>query len=70
MLEKLNGTNINYFKVDINSQQNKALICFILLKDINNCLSYDINSNSFSSFYNCNNNLCKKKFYSLKLLRK
>ena len=64
---EINIPNVNFFKVDINSEKNKALICFILLKGLNTCLSYDINTKSFSSNYICNNNLCKKRLYSLKV---
>ena len=58
-------SNIKYFKTNINSSQDKVLICSILLDNSNFCFGYDINKNEFTTIFNCNGNFCKDKFYSL-----
>ena len=58
-------SNVNYFKTNINSDNSKVFICFILTTGDNYCLYYDINEDSFSSNYSCNENICKNKYYGL-----
>ena len=65
--KKIEISNINFFKVDINSDQNKALICCNSLNDLNFCFNYDKNKNSFSSNYYCNDNICNNKYYGFKV---
>ena len=65
--KNLKYTNVNYLKTDINSDNSKALICFILSTGENYCFSYDINADSFSSDYKCDENICKNEYYGLKV---
>ena len=60
-------SNVNYFKTNINSDNSKVFICFILTTGDNYCLYYDINEDSFSSNYSCNENICKNKYYGLQV---
>ena len=62
------NTNVNYLKTDINSDNSKALICFILSTGENYCFSYDINTDSFSSDYKCDENICRNEYYGLKVI--
>ena len=59
--------NVNFMKTDITSEQSKVLICFILSSGNNHCLVYDINSDSFSSKLECNDNICQNNYYGLKV---
>ena len=59
--------HVNYFNSDINSEHSKVLICFSLSSGENYCISYNINSDIFSSEYHCNGNICRNIYYGLKV---
>ena len=59
--------NVDFLKTDINSDQTKVFICFILSTGTNKCFYYDIATDSFSTNFNCNENICKDKYYGLKV---
>ena len=58
-------SSVKYFKTALNKKGDKALICIIFINGLNTCFYYYFNSNEFSSYYNCNNNICKNKYYGL-----
>ena len=63
--------NVEFLKVDVNTDNSKELICLILTTGENNCFNYDINNpydNGYPiNYFNCNNKICKKEYYGLKV---
>ena len=60
--------NINFLKVDVNSEGSKALICLILSNGENNCFIYDIYASGFKMDYlNCNKKICRNEYYGFKI---
>ena len=63
--------NVEFLKVDMNSDNTKILICLVLITGENNCFNYDINNlykNGFPiNYFNCSNKICKNEYYSLKV---
>ena len=60
--------NIDFLKVDINSERSKALVCLILSNGKNNCFIYNIYASGFNMDYlDCNNKICRNEYYGLKI---
>ena len=64
-------SDINFLKSDISTNLSIALICLVTSKGNNNCFYYNINDAYLGGFtfnyFNCNKNLCRNKYYSLKV---
>ena len=64
-------SDINFLKSDIYSNLSIVLICIVTSKGNNNCFHYNIHdpySDGFTlNYFNCNQNLCRNNYYSLKV---